>query len=143
LCVDGLREQSSRFVRAGDVAAPDLDLSALRACDLTAGEERATELARRVDDRTARVEDLSDARSSLRKPRIVLTSKRSDVVCALAQALVDRPIERVAESDIEEQTRGREHDGHRNRECEGEAKTNRYRCEPAHDVHPPPSARRR
>jgi hypothetical protein len=50
------------------------ELRSLRACDLTAGEERAAELGRRVDDRTARVEDLSDARASLRKPRIALAS---------------------------------------------------------------------
>jgi hypothetical protein len=106
LSVDRPREQSSRFVRAGNVATRDLDLRALCACDLTAGEERTAELARRVNDGTARVEDLSEARSSLRM-RIALASKRSDVGRALAEALVDRPIQRVAESDVEEQTCGR------------------------------------
>jgi len=141
--VDGGREQSCGFVRAGNAAARDLDRRGLGARGFSVREKRAPEPARRVDDGAVRVEDLGKALSPLGESRVALTYERRDVRRALPKALIDRSVESGAEAQVEEQTRGREDDGHRNREGERQAEADGHSREVTHDAHPPPSARSR
>src|SRR5439155_20016657 len=111
---------------------PNDDRGGRRTRDLGPREEWVVEPDRPPDERTVRVEDLSEAVSPHREASIASVDERTDIARALAQVPIDRSVESSAEPDVEKETGGREHRRHHDRERERQANADGYGRDAGH-----------
>jgi hypothetical protein len=146
LGVDGRGEQPDGLVGAGEGWPVDDDRRPGRAGELGAAEQRTTvERGRAVDDHAAGVDHLSEALLLLGEPGRLplpqaadgLLDQGGDVVGAAAEALLDRPVERDTQAQIEEQAHGQQDDRHGDGEHQRQPQPDRHARERTHHPHPP------